>query len=211
MSNGKIINVNGLTGHDLPQEAKEWNCWMQTASGKQFYPFFPEESAIDITDIAHGLSLTCRFSGQCSEFYSVAQHSLHVALAIADNTDQAADALWGLLHDASEAYIGDMVSPLKQCFPEYRRVESRIMRSIAAKFGLPDHPPESVKYFDNVMLVTEVRDLKMSTAGFEEYFKKYTPFPGRLTPLPAAMIEATFLDVFFVLSKLCAQEKIKTR
>ncbi|MFG0247924.1 MAG: phosphohydrolase, partial [Phycisphaeraceae bacterium JB051] len=77
--------------------------WIQTYTGKAFYPLREDPGIIDIRDIAHALSLQCRFNGHCSDFYSVAQHSVHVSEVVPQ-----AFALWGLLHDAAEAYMSDL-------------------------------------------------------------------------------------------------------
>lgn len=127
--------------------------WIQTASGKRFPLLHPDIAAIDIEDIAHGLSLICRFTGQCDRFYSVAEHSVHVSLAI--NPEYG---LWGLLHDGTEAYLGDMASPLKKALPEYKRIENRLMEAIATRFSLGPKP-DSVKTADSKLLRVERRAL----------------------------------------------------
>lgn len=130
--------------------------WLQTASGKVFYPGEPTVDMICIEDIAHALSNVCRYGGHCKEFYSVAQHSVLVSW-----TCDPADALWGLLHDASEAYIGDVVRSLKY-LPEmqgYRDIEGRLMKVVCAKFGLPEEMPLSVQVADERVLASEKRDI----------------------------------------------------
>ena len=83
--------------------------YVSTYTGKQFFPLDPQQDQVDIEDIAHGLAYQCRFNGQTRYFYSVAQHSLIVAGLVPKRLYLAA-----LLHDAAEAYMGDMVKPLKQ-------------------------------------------------------------------------------------------------
>ena len=80
---------------------------MSTYTGKKFFPFDPRPEQICIEDIAHGLSMLCRFSGQCPYFYSVAEHSIYVVHCLPDNLQ-----LEGLLHDASEAYLADLPRPV---------------------------------------------------------------------------------------------------
>lgn len=135
--------------------------WMQIFSHRAFYPFAPDLNDINIQDIAHALSCICRFGGHCSEFYSVAQHSVSVSL-ILEALDGKLAASYGLLHDASEAYIGDVPRPLKisSHYAFYRDVESSIQDLIYRRFALsPSTVPELLRYADNLMLATEKRDL----------------------------------------------------
>jgi len=132
--------------------------WCQTYTGKQFWPLDPRPEDVNIFDIAHALSLQCRFNGHCREFYSVAQHSVLVSRAIPKQCGDDA-RLWGLLHDAAEAYIGDMIRPLKANMWAFKQAESRIMTAVAQHFGLDDKDPDIVKHFDSVLLATEARDL----------------------------------------------------
>lgn len=131
--------------------------WIQTYTGRQFAPLAPCAADIDIRDIAHALSLLCRYTGHCSHFYSVAEHSVRVSREL-----PASLQLWGLLHDASEAYLGDLSRPLKHAGgfgDQYREAEQRLMSAIAERFGLEMPEPREVKEMDNVLLFTEQRDL----------------------------------------------------
>lgn len=128
--------------------------WIQTYTGKKFYPLDPREDEIDINDIAHALSLQCRYGGHCREFYSVAQHSVLVSMEC-----PIVDSLWGLLHDAPEAYIIDVPRPIKPFLVGYKEMEHRLMECICRKYGLPLEEPKSVKMADKRLLVTEVNHL----------------------------------------------------
>src|SRR3990167_7144636 len=110
------------------------NTWIQTYTGKRFNLLDPDIDSIDIEDIAHALSMQCRYTGHTLVFYSVAEHSVHVS-RITDSSD----SLWGLLHDASEAYLGDVASPLKHSglMQGYIALEERVQAAICQKFGLP--------------------------------------------------------------------------
>ncbi len=134
--------------------------WMQTFTGKQFWPVDPRVDEICIEDIAHSLSLQCRFGGHCLRFYSVAEHSVLVSQSLPGQFK-----LWGLLHDAAEAYVLDVVRPLKPYLPGYREIEDRVMVAICGRFGLdyianPFAMPSEVKLADNRILLAE-RDQNM--------------------------------------------------
>lgn len=125
------------------------DAWIQTFTGKQFWLLEPNPEDVDIKDIAHALSLICRYGGHSRVFYSVAEHSILVGQKT---------GLHGLLHDAAEAYVGDMVRPLKYHFPLFREVENDILDAIYFKLGLI-LPTENeyllVKEADNRVLSTE--------------------------------------------------------
>lgn len=133
--------------------------WIATYTGKRFYPFDPRPEDIDVNDIIHALSNQSRFAGHCTKFYSVAQHCVLVSLMCPDE-----DALWGLLHDASEAYLVDIPTPLKRdpIFKPYVDAENNLQNVICDVYDLPHEKPPSVKEVDRRMLVTEARDLTMS-------------------------------------------------
>lgn len=145
--------------------------WMQTYTGIQFFPLDPKSAEISILDIAHALSNQCRFAGHVQSFYSVAQHSVLVSehierlameRALHTGLSPRILALWGLLHDAPEAYLVDLPRPIKHCSTigtEYRQVERRLMEVVCLRFGLPYAEPLEVKAADDVLLMTEKRDL----------------------------------------------------
>lgn len=126
--------------------------YIQTFTGRQFFIEDPRPEDVDIRDIAHALSMICRFTGHVSRFYSVAEHSLLVA----KNLPVKYQA-FGLLHDASEAYLTDVSGPLKSlvALAEYKNLEIRATQCIFARFGLPFWIPEQVKSIDRSALVAE--------------------------------------------------------
>ena len=154
--------------------------FIQTWSGKRFYPLDPRPEDIDVNDILHSLSNMCRFAGHCTQFYSVAQHSVLVSLLC-----EPEDALWGLLHDASESFLVDIPSPLKKLpeFQAYRDAEARLMGVICDVFGLSKDEPDSVKIADKRMLATEARDLTLTEGRgwvtdvepYDFHIKPWTP------------------------------------
>ena len=105
--------------------------WIQTFTGKRLDLDPPNPDQINIEDIAHGLSMLCRFNGQCTRFYSVAEHSVHVSHEIAPEF-----ALVGLLHDAAEAYLGDVPSPLKGQLGQFKTFEKQMEEAVGEKFGI---------------------------------------------------------------------------
>lgn len=140
--------------------------WMLTASGKRFWPLDPRPEDVDVGDIAHALSNLCRFGGHTREFYSVAQHSVLVAQLVPSRL-----AMHALLHDAAEAYVGDMVRPLKRTIGDkFSRVEDRVLAAILAHCGLEPLTEfadlEEVKRADDVALVTERRDLMADSSAW---------------------------------------------
>lgn len=150
--------------------------WMQTATGRPFWVMDPRPEDICIEDIAHALSLVCRFGGHCKFHYSVAQHSVLVAEHLwtegRPSAEQRQRSLLGLLHDAAEAYVGDVIWPVKQ-IPEvkavFRRLEADINRCIAIRFGIPFNDDDPIiKQADLVVLATEKRDVMADGPGKED-------------------------------------------
>lgn len=132
--------------------------WMQTYTGRAFWPLAPCAEDVDPADIAHALALLCRYGGHVNRFYSVAEHCVLMSQAVAPE-----NALWALLHDATEAYMGDMVRPIKRAMPAYATAEDRLMAVICDRFGLGYDCPAEVKAADNRILRDE-RDALMAPA-----------------------------------------------
>lgn len=124
-------------------------------SGGFFDVFNPNPDDIRIEDIAHALSLTCRWGGHCREFYSVAQHCVHVSDLLPLDL-----ALQGLLHDAAEAYMGDVPRPIKHNIPAFGEQEDKVLRVIWDKFGLEGQEMhEQIHAMDNRVLHWEAHEL----------------------------------------------------
>lgn len=151
--------------------------WMQLYSGAPFWPLEPDAERIDIIDIAHSLSMQCRYAGHVHSFYSVAEHSVHVSRAV-----PAQDALWGLLHDAAEAYLVDVPRPVKPFLTGYATAEARLVEAIAERFNLPTTPmvvPLSVQEADSRILINE-RDMLLNPS--------HIPWNWQAEPLPDVQI-----------------------
>lgn len=133
--------------------------WMQTLNGHKFWPKDGTIEKIDIDDIAHALSQVCRFGGQCKRFYSVGQHSVWVSLYVEEMGGGLLAQLQGLLHDGAEAYMVDMPTPVKILFPDYKKLEEKLLVKIFDEFKLPHEFDSLVKDADMKALSTEARDL----------------------------------------------------
>jgi len=160
-----------------------------TISGTFFDFLEPKPEQIHIEDIAHALSLTCRFSGHVTEFYSVAEHCVRVSQICEPD-----DYLWGLLHDASEAYLTDIPTPIKHELPRYKEMERTVQATIIRRFKLPQTEPESVRRADKIMLATEGRDL--CAPGWEYWGLPYPPLKNKVEPWPEWFAEEMFLETF---------------
>lgn len=126
--------------------------WMAVQHAGRFWPLDPRPKEIDIRDVAGALAKICRFGGHTRAFFPVASHSLLVS-----HYCEPEDALWGLLHDAAEAYLGDMIRPIKR-YPGmsyFETAEERVMWAVCHRFGLSFSMPESVRYADELLLATE--------------------------------------------------------
>jgi len=164
---------------------------IRTHLGEYFYPLDPRVEEIHIGDIAHALANLCRFTGHTRVFYSVAEHSVRVSWAVSRQY-----ALWGLLHDASEAYLVDVPRPLKRLpeFAEYRIAEQRLMRAICERFRLPPDEPAPVKFYDSVLLATEKRDLMPPSTRNEEHANP--PLEEKIEPWDPRGAKNAFLACF---------------
>ena len=195
---------------------------IQTFTGRHINPFDPDPDAIDIEDIAHALSHICRFTGHTHTFYSVAQHSVHVADLVCRNTAGLAKparsraVLMALLHDASEAYLCDIPRPLKphvyvQPILEmaattrgnlcrYHDAEGSLQVMIYRRFGLTseeisEHTP-AIHEADMILLATERRDLLTPTTAIWPELEHLTPLADQLYPQVPSVAKDNFMDAF---------------
>jgi len=146
--------------------------WFETFTGLAMLDCVPDPAKINIADIAHALANTCRFGGHCREFCSVAQHSVLVSQLVPKER-----ALAGLLHDAHEAYTGDIKTPVKRRFPMLQDWEEQWQDAIAEAFAIRELRHPSVKHADGVALCIEARDL-MASGGVNWAVNKFAGEAG---------------------------------
>lgn len=173
------------------QSSEQWarGDWMQTFTGARFYPMDPRPEDIDPADIAHALSLLCRYGGHLDRFYSVAEHCVLMSRAVPPE-----HALIALLHDATEAYVVDVPRPLKRYLPDYQAMEAAVWGAIVRRFGLPGlHLPFEVKEADTRILLTE-RDALMSRTRYSWSQDGMTPLPVVIQEWSPLAAEATYLN-----------------
>lgn len=173
--------------------------WKQTYSGRQFFPLDPKPEDIDILDIAKALSRICRYGGHLDFHYSVAQHCVLVARDLEERGLDRQTQFAGLLHDAAEAYLGDVCGTFKDLpqFEGYRELEYCLERTIEHRYGLPygwlNHP--EVKRSDARLLATEYRYLVPNSQ--DPWGLKEPPTDWRtIVPQTAEKAEASFLTTF---------------
>lgn len=177
--------------------------WKQTYTGKQYWPIDPRPEDVNIEDIAHALSMLCRFGGHCLKFYSVAEHSVHIARWLYPRHG-AFVALCGLLHDATEAYVVDVPRPLKPFLSNYKEIEHQNWLAIAASFNLPSKLPSCVKEADFRMLSDEASQ-NMARCD-TEWSTTTEPLGIELQYWDCEQAELEFLAAFRELSAIIERE-----
>jgi hypothetical protein len=171
--------------------------WMITHSGRRFWPLDPRPTEIDFRDIAHALSLICRYGGHVRRFYSVAEHSVLMARWFLERGDFTW-ARYALLHDGPEAYIGDMVRPLKGSMTLFRSVDRQIERAIFLRAGLGADPlPPEVKAADEAILGDEVRALfRPEALAAADWLPAHGPLGVTVVGDPPHVAEREFTVMF---------------
>ena len=165
-----------------------------TASGAYFNFLEPDPATVTVEAVAHALSHICRFAGHTRRFYSVAQHCVLASYLVPE-----ADARWALMHDAAEAFVGDVARPLKQLLGDYKAIEARAEAAVCAAFGLEGSMPPSVKDADLVLLATEQRDLMPAHDDQWALIEGVTPWEMTIWPWDHAFARRSFLERFYEL------------
>lgn len=162
--------------------------FMQLYSGKIFYPMDPRADEVEIEDIAHALSMQCRYAGHCLRFYSVAEHCVHLARHVS-----GPNKLWALLHDASEAYLVDVPRPVKPYLEGYKAAERRVMDAVCDRFGLPREMPAEVHAADSAIIGDERANMSKCVAVWSGDYPGIGAQLGYWSPQWA---EFEFIDMF---------------
>ena len=177
--------------------------YIETVSGIKFEFLDPKPDQFRIGDIAHALSMNCRYVGHSRVFYSVAEHSWQMARMLSGLPKEI--QLGALLHDASEAYITDVASPVKQHLPDYQKMEDVIMTALFSKYNLeyPLHP--AIKVADRAILSIEAHYLIPSQGREWGMWTEATRPPIDSTYKPVGMLpkqaKTLFLDKFYELTR----------
>jgi hypothetical protein len=186
--------------------------WIQTFTGRQFWPLDPKPEHVCLEDIAHGLAMKCRFGGQCREFYSVAQHSVFVrgivhtrikrceALAHISGRLRREIECHALLHDAAEAYLPDIPRPIKRHIEGFREAESRVKQAVVNAMNIAwcggldtlGEVIRIIKEADDTALATEARDLMAEPPAPWETLPP--PLPARIVPWKPDVAKENFLE-----------------
>jgi uncharacterized protein len=171
--------------------------FLQTVSGRRVNPFAPDPSQFDVADIALALANLCRFGGHCRPFYSVAQHSVIVSELVQERGGDAEAAFAALMHDAAEAYLGDMPHPIKHRSPlgeMFKEAEDRLEAALREHFAIRAGVPE-IKRVDRALLATERRALTAVSWDWPE-LEGVEPLELDLVAWSAEASEAAFLQRF---------------
>jgi hypothetical protein len=193
--NGLVFQENILAINNPQEKKMSHEPTILTHTGLTFNLLHPTAEMICIEDIAYALAHICRFGGHTNHFYSVAQHSVLVSHIVPKHL-----ALEGLLHDAAEAYVGDMVKPLKNLLPAYSDIEINIERVIFEKFGFSIPLDPLVKVSDIILLNSERRDVMPSTQGMWDKLNGVDSLPDTIVAWSSSSAKDAFLDRFKLLT-----------
>ena len=167
--------------------------WLQTYSGKAFYIMDPKPEDICIIDIASALSKQCRYAGHCINFYSVAEHCVHVADKVDDKFK-----LTALMHDASEAYLVDLPRPIKKQIPQYKVLEAQLEQVIANKYKLIYPFPKEVMSIDNRILMDErIQNMGEPPMAWDKY-EENDPIGVKLGYWEPSVATRAFINSFYM-------------
>jgi 5'-deoxynucleotidase YfbR-like HD superfamily hydrolase len=182
--------------------------WMLTYSGLKFFANRPTPDMIAVTDIAHSLSLICRYNGHLrTGMYSVAQHCV-IASQICEalgETDE--NIFWCLFHDSSEAYLSDLCTPVKKLIPQYKELEHKVMAVIQEALGIVGEEPAVVKKCDQICFATEIRDVIQGNYREWNTPKGIRPASFKIVPVSSLEAKIMFLERYIELSRRLSKKR----
>jgi len=170
--------------------AERKGAWMQTFTGRAFWPMDPQPEEVCIEDIAHALSHICRYVGHCLRFYSVAEHSVLLYRFAPAEFKKAA-----LMHDSPEAYVVDLPRPLKPFIRSYKYIERDVAEAIQKKFDLPNICPPEVAKLDARILQDEQQQ-NMSSPPMSWSTQALEPLGVKLEFWSPQVAEVMFLSAY---------------
>lgn len=171
--------------------------WISTLLVPKFDFLEPVEEDVHIEDIAHALSMICRFGGHCDRFYSVAEHSTLLVWRLSNvGTVSALTLLAALLHDAEEAYLPDITSPIKHYMPEAHKIYKKLNAAIMHKFGLEKAEWKLIKMYDRKMAIAEAKLLGLWNIEWADVGE---PLEIRIAGLPPDAARLKFMHTYRLL------------
>lgn len=190
-----------MTQHDSDPHYYWKTPSIQTHVGLEFFPLDPKVESIDLRDVAHALSLKCRYTGHCLFFYSVGQHSVLMSRYLGKRGASLLDQKWALMHDASETYLPDVAGPIKRFLPDFCAIEDRVLQAVGARFELPWPKSDLVTHADRLMYWRERRALMRDVPWLDPAPDGLAPTDDIVRDIPIERwsperAEAEFLDRF---------------
>lgn len=190
---------------------KKQTDWIETFTGKRFYPLEPESRDVDILDIAHPLANICRFNGHSTRFYSVAEHSILMCEFARKMGHCGENLITFLLHDAHEAYVGDLTRPFKQSLRQtseflydvytkmFTRLDKAIFEGLGFDYTYLELNKNLIKCLDNAILAKEKEILFPDSPNKWSLSEK--PLDIKIECWAPEKAEKIFLDIFANLQK----------
>ncbi len=197
--------------HSILKTSQHMRASISTYSGVEFFPLAPRFEDIWVDDLAHALANTCRYNGHTPKFYSVAQHSVLVSEFLVTMRssgegcpmDGGADwftlAQWGLLHDASEAYISDICAPIKPFIQGYKTIETQLQVAVAQRFNLAWPMPGEVDYADKAVFKSELDSGIMAPVDWWRLHEEHPSAGLKIDARSPKVAERMFLERFIEL------------
>jgi uncharacterized protein len=166
--------------------------WAETASGRSYRPFVMDPASVHLDDVIAALSKTCRFNGHCKSFYSVAEHSVLVGEIVVRHLERP-DLLWpALMHDSPEAYVGDMIAPIKRGLVDYRILYDLVESAVYDALGVSNDVDWNVVLKADLMALAVEAEALLPSKGATWELPFPTPQGFSIQCLPPAEAHVFF-------------------